>query len=76
MTSEGFCSWYKFGREIFAYTKTIVILSKATVFNPPVKILIPKYSVLENLVLKNLGINKMGQCKVALHSYLNEQQKG
>ncbi len=72
MTSEGSCSWYEFAREIFDYTKTPVILHKASSNDFPAKTPRPKYSVMENAVLKSKNINKMMHWKGALHTYLDE----
>lgn len=72
MTSEGACSWHEFAREIFDYTKTQVILHKASSNDFPAKTPRPKYSVMENTVLKSRNINKMMHWKDALHTYLDE----
>ncbi|MDP1725686.1 MAG: dTDP-4-dehydrorhamnose reductase [Bacteroidota bacterium] len=72
MTSEGSCSWHEFAREIFDYTNTPVTLHTASSDDFPAKTPRPKYSVLENTLLKSRGINKMMHWKDALHNYLDE----
>lgn len=68
-TSDGQCSWYDFANEIFTYTNTDIILNKTSnISNLTPR---PKYSVLENLKLKNNNINIMMPWKDALHNYLN-----
>lgn len=72
MTSEGECSWYEFAKEIFDYTQTPVTLHKANSSDFIAKTPRPKYSVMENTVLKKLGIKPMSHWKDALHQYINE----
>ncbi len=71
-TSEGFCSWNEFAREIFNYTRTPVNLLSALSTDFPPTIKRPKYSVLENARLKESDINVMLNWKIALHQYLDE----
>jgi dTDP-4-dehydrorhamnose reductase len=68
-TSEGFCSWYDFAREIFKLTNRIVVLRKKDSLGISSKIR-PKYSVLENANLKKLGINIMPYWGESLKKYL------
>ena len=70
-TSEGSCTWYEFAKEIFEYSKTPVTLHKAIPSTTPPKVMRPKYSVLENSVLKESGINRMKHWKDSLHTYLD-----
>ncbi len=72
MTSEGSCTWFEFAREIFEYANRSVSLYKASHKDFPAKTPRPKYSVLENTILKNRGINIMMPWKQALHLYLDE----
>ncbi len=72
MTSEGSCSWYEFAQEIFNYAKTPAKLTAAKSTDFPAKTPRPKYSVLENEVLKKNDLNFMPHWKTALHLYLDQ----
>ncbi len=72
MTSEGSCSWYEFAQEIFNYAKTPAKLAAAKSIDFPAKTQRPKYSVLENEVLKKNDLNFMPHWKTALHLYLDQ----
>lgn len=74
-TSEGFCSWNEFAREIFDYSHTKVQLDAASSSDFPAKVPRPDYSVLENAKLKAAGIQIMPHWKDALHAYLDEYLK-
>jgi len=74
-TAEGSCSWYEFAREIFAMTDTPVRLKVAAPGEFPAKVARPKYSVLENRALKNLGVNQFRPWPEALHDYLGNRVK-
>jgi dTDP-4-dehydrorhamnose reductase len=69
-TAEGSCSWYDFAKKIFELNETRVKLVVAAPNEFPAKIPRPKYSVLENTRLKNLGLNKFRHWEEALRSYL------
>lgn len=71
-TSEGACSWYEFAEEIFSYTNTKVLLSKAQAADFPSKVSRPKYSVLHNHKLEENHLNGMLPWKTSLHQYLDE----
>jgi dTDP-4-dehydrorhamnose reductase len=69
MTNEGSCTWYEFARSIFELsgikadlTPTLTELLRS----PAVR---PKYSVLENARLKELGLNQMRHWREALSAY-------
>ncbi len=72
MTSEGSCSWFEFAQEIFNYSKTPANLTAAKSTDFPAKTPRPKYSVLENEVLKKNDLNFMPHWKTALHLYLDQ----
>lgn len=71
LTSEGHCSWNAFAREIFDYSNTPVKLERASSSDFPAKTPRPKYSVLENSVLKTNGLPDMPHWKDSLHRYLD-----
>jgi dTDP-4-dehydrorhamnose reductase len=72
-TGEGACSWYEFAAEVFRETRTKVDLQVATPDEFPIKVPRPKYSVLENHGLKQLGINQFKPWQVALREYLTRE---
>jgi len=71
-TNEGECSWFEFGEEIIKQlgASTVLTHRKEDNKNDPLAIKRPKYSVLENKRLKDLGINIMPHWKDALKEYL------
>ncbi|MHA1377740.1 MAG: dTDP-4-dehydrorhamnose reductase [Candidatus Helarchaeota archaeon] len=71
-TNEGECSWFEFGQEIIKQIGAVTILThrKEEPKPDPSAIKRPKYSVLENKRLKDLGINIMPHWKDALREYL------
>ena len=74
-TAEGSCSWYEYAREIFAITDTTVHLKVAGPDEFPAKVPRPKYSVLENRALKNIGLNIFKPWQDGLHKYLGNRIK-
>jgi dTDP-4-dehydrorhamnose reductase len=72
-TTEGSCSWYEFAREIFSVTGTSVRLEKADPGEFPAKVQRPKYSVLENKVLKAAQINMFTDWRQGLTNYLQSR---
>jgi dTDP-4-dehydrorhamnose reductase len=74
ITSEGSCSWYEFARAIFDLSGARANLSPTTseLYNAPA--LRPRYSVLENARLKELGLNRMRHWRQALKAYLEEKK--
>ena len=74
-TCEGFCSWYDFTCEIYKQLKinTKVIPVTTEEFPRPAKR--PKYSVLENMKLNELGIYKFKTWQEALKIYLENESK-
>jgi dTDP-4-dehydrorhamnose reductase len=69
-SDEGQCSWYEFTREIFELTSTKATLKRASVDDFPTELRRPRYSVLENAVLKSAGANIMEDWRESLARYL------
>ncbi len=72
-TSEGFCSWFEFAEGITKQTKSKTKLVRRERKESASNIIRPKYTVLENKHLNDLGINKMLDWKVALSEYLKRR---
>jgi len=70
MTNEGSCTWYEFARAIFDLSHLDVDLSPITSEQARRPAVRPKYSVLENARLKELGLNRMRHWRAALEAYL------
>jgi dTDP-4-dehydrorhamnose reductase len=70
MTNEGACSWYEFAAAIFEIAGIAADLQPTTseLYKSPA--LRPRYSVLENKRLKDLGLNRMLHWRAALTEYL------
>lgn len=73
MTSQGECSWYEFAKKIFELTNTKVNLKPVSSEEFPTIAKRPKYSVLENKHLKDIGLDKMSHWEDALKKYLKEK---
>ena len=73
MTNEGQCTWYEFARAIFELSGIDANLSPTTseFYGSPA--MRPRYSVLENARLKELGLNQMRPWRDALAAYLKEK---
>jgi dTDP-4-dehydrorhamnose reductase len=73
MTNEGECTWYEFARAIFELSGIDADLSPTTseLYKSPA--IRPRYSVLENARLKELGLNQMRHWRDALAAYLKEK---
>jgi len=69
-TANGSCSWYEFAEAIFRLAGTKVNLRRAMPGEFASKVARPKYSVLENAVLKQQGIDQMPDWKSSLKQYL------
>jgi dTDP-4-dehydrorhamnose reductase len=70
ITNEGACSWFEFARAIFDIAGVEADLSPTTSDAYKTPATRPKYSVLENARLKELGINQMRHWRDALTAYL------
>jgi dTDP-4-dehydrorhamnose reductase len=70
VTNEGACSWYEFAKAIFEIAGIPASLSPTTssAYYAPARR--PRYSVLENQRLKELGLNRMLPWRDALAEYL------
>lgn len=73
-TSEGFCSWYEFAKEIFSILNLKTNLVPVSSLNYKTLAKRPMYSVLENKNLKNLNLNIMRHWKEGLKDYLREKK--
>lgn len=74
-TCEGFCSWYQFARKIFeieAIDATINRIDTKQSNRPAHR---PGYSVLENFMLKLMGMNSFRSWETALEEYLKGDKK-
>jgi len=71
-TNEGETNWYEFARAIFRLSGINANLSPRK-SDPVVDIKRPFYSVLENKVLKNAGVNVMRPWQEALKEYLSKK---
>lgn len=70
MTNEGSCSWYEFAAAILELKGIQADLSPTTSDAYKAPALRPRYSVLENRRLKELGLNRMLPWREALAEYL------
>jgi len=73
MTSEGACTWYEFAAAIFEIAGVKADLSPTTSAHYKAPALRPRYSVLENARLKQLGLNQMCHWRDGLAEYLNSK---
>ncbi len=69
-TAEGQCSWYEFACAIFKEAGLAVDVQRADPGEFPAKVPRPAYSVLENQVLKQAGLNILRPWQEALREYL------
>jgi dTDP-4-dehydrorhamnose reductase len=69
-TNEGQCSWYEFAAAIFdlSHISARLTPTSSTIYRTPARR--PRYSVLENGRLKELGLNRMLPWRDALAEYL------
>jgi dTDP-4-dehydrorhamnose reductase len=74
ITNEGSCSWFEFARVIFELAGIEVDLKPITTELYKAPAVRPKYSVLENARLKELGLNRMRSWREALTAYIAEKQ--
>ncbi len=76
MTNEGCCTWFEFARAIFELSGIKADLSPTTSELYKTPAIRPRYSVLENSRLKQLGLNEMRHWREALAAYLKEKSFG
>ncbi len=69
-TAQGSCSWYRFAAKIFELSGSPIKLLVADPDEFPIKVPRPKYSVLENAGLKDLGMDLMPDWQDGLKQYL------
>jgi len=69
-TAEGSCSWFEFAREIFNIAGMEVRVEVPAPGEFVAKVPRPKYSVLENRYLKDLGLNNFRPWQEGLRNYL------
>ncbi len=72
VSSEGSCSWYEFAHKIFELSTANVELNVALPEEFPSKVPRPKFSVLENNNLKEVGIDIMPNWAESLAHYLDD----
>src|SRR5205823_1051765 len=70
MTNEGSCTWYEFASAIFQLSGITADLAPTTSDLYKTPAIRPRYSVLENDRLKQLGLNEMRHWRDALAAYL------
>jgi dTDP-4-dehydrorhamnose reductase len=70
MTNEGSCTWYEFARAIFDLSGVAANLQPTTSELYKTPAIRPRYSVLDNARLKELGLNQMRPWRDALAAYL------
>lgn len=73
ITSQGGCSWYEFAKKIFELTNTKVNCQPVSSDEFPTLAKRPRYSVLENKHLKEIGLDRMSLWQDALKKYLKEK---
>jgi dTDP-4-dehydrorhamnose reductase len=73
ITNEGACSWFEFASAIFELTRIQANLAPTTseIYKAPA--IRPRFSVLENARLKDLGLNRMRHWRDALAAYLESR---
>jgi dTDP-4-dehydrorhamnose reductase len=76
MTNEGSCTWYEFAKQIFEITGVEADISPTTSELYKAPAMRPRYSVLENARLKELGLNEMRHWREAVAAYLKEKNHG
>ncbi|MEG1185825.1 MAG: dTDP-4-dehydrorhamnose reductase [Eubacterium sp.] len=74
-TCEGFCSWYDFALKIFELSGIKITVKPVTSKEFASSTPRPKYSVLENKGLNDLGLNVFRPWEKALVEYLKKLQK-
>jgi len=71
VTSEGSCSWHEFAAAVFQLSGIEADLSPTTSELYKTPAIRPRYSVLENARLNQLGLNRMRHWREALSEYLH-----
>ena len=73
ITSQGECSWYEFAKKIFELTNTQVNCQPVSSDEFTTIAKRPRYSVLDNKHLREIGLDKMSHWENALEKYLKEK---
>jgi dTDP-4-dehydrorhamnose reductase len=73
ITNEGSCSWYEFAKAVFELSGIRADLTPTTSDLYKTPAVRPRYSVLENARLKDLGLNQMTDWRQALSAYLEQK---
>jgi dTDP-4-dehydrorhamnose reductase len=76
MTNTGSCSWYEFACEIIKLMKLDMEIIPVTTEQFGAKAKRPRYSVLDNLHLREIGLADMRCWKEALGDYIKYRDKG
>lgn len=69
-SNNGCCTWYEFARQIFAFAGKNVTIQPITTAEYPVKAARPRYSVLDNTMLKLRGLDVMRPWQETLQEYI------
>ena len=72
MTAGGACSWYEFTQAIFSMCGIPTPVDAVTHDKFPTKAIRPRYSVLDNAALRDLGIERMPPWQDGLARYLSQ----
>jgi len=74
-TDHGDYSWYEFSKKIFEYSRMSVTVTPVSWREMPQAAPRPRYSVLENRRLKELGLDQMQPIDTALQAYLTAREE-
>lgn len=74
-TCQGSCSWYEFAEKIFEIMKIDVRVEKVDSSEFPRPAKRPKFSMLDNFMLRLQGMDSFRDWEVALRDYLQEDRK-
>jgi len=75
MTNTGSCSWYEFACKIFKLMKLSTGVLPITTEEFGAKARRPKYSVLDNVNLRNIGLKDLRNWKEALKDYIESRNE-
>jgi dTDP-4-dehydrorhamnose reductase len=75
MTNTGSCSWYEFACEIIRLMRLPAKILPTTTGEFGAKARRPKYSVLDNLNLRKIGLDDLRNWKEALKDYIESRDK-
>ncbi|MEG2270616.1 MAG: SDR family oxidoreductase, partial [Bacilli bacterium] len=69
-TCNGVCSWYEFACKIFKFTNTNININPVTSENFQTRVVRPKFSVLDNFMLRLNDLDNFRTWEYALEDYL------